>query len=256
MSNKIEIVMTCVGRSSFLRETLSLNLPKVDNVIVVTTPTDFETQRVCRAAGAECIQTDVFYKNLAPFDKGRAINEAVSSLKYNEWVLFTDCDIILLPAHLGLFTNNSLDKNLLYGCRRIILETRKDYEAFIRKIAFNPKTLDINKYINDDMREIGVGFFQLLNMNSKLIKGILEEELFLDDESFENVVMPIVKDVNYSRLYKKKGDLYPYFPTAGGSDSKFRHFFQERNAIAISNVPVIHLGSIGKGHAGATRNFE
>ena len=256
MSNKIEIVTTCVGRSSFLRETLPLNKPKVDNIIVVTTPTDYETQRICNGEGATCIQTDSFYMHNAPFDKGRAMNKGLGSLLHHDWVIFIDCDVLLLPTHVNFFKDKSLNKDCLYGCRRIILETRQKYQDFIKTVALNPQTFDVNKYINDDPKELGVGFFQFFNMSSSVIKDVINKELLFDDETFKNLVMPIVNDVDYPRCFKKKGEIHPLFPHAGGSDSQFRHFFSERNLMNVVNIPVIHLGSIGSGHGGVGRNFE
>ena len=256
MSNKIEIITTCVGRSSFLRETLQHNKSKVDNVIVVTSPTDYETHRICNGEGAVCVQTDLFYKYNAPFDKGRALNEGVKKLQHNEWVLLTDCDILLLPAHKNFLRDPKLNKELMFGCRRIILETRSKYLSFIKKIAFNPQEVDVNKLINDDPKEIGVGFFQLFNISSNRAQEILNEELNHDDQSYHGLVQPLVNDLNYPWCYKNKRDLHPYFPTAGGSDSQFRHFYADKNLVAVSPIPVIHLGSIGRGHGGAERNFE
>lgn len=256
MSTKVEMVMTCVGRSSFLRETLPINLPKVDNIIVITTPTDYETHRVCAKNKVTCIETDLFYKHGAPFDKGRALNEGLKKLVHNDWVLLADCDIILLPAHKTFFRDKNLDKDFLYGCRRIILENRSKYLDFIKKIAFNIEDMNLKDEINDEPKEIGVGFFQYFNLKGKHIKEIINQEIFLDDNTFEQVIMPEVNDRNYPRSLKEKGDLHPYFPTAGGSDSQFRHFFAEKKALAATAVPIIHLGKIGSGHSGSSRNFE
>ena len=92
------------------------------------------------------------------------------------------------------------------------------------------------------------------NIQEKLICGICGEED--SDEVFHKVVFPEIRNHAYPRVLKEKGRLYPYFPTAGGCDSHFRYFFAEHKALAATSIPVIHLGSIGKGHKGKTRNFQ
>jgi len=253
---KVELITTCVGRASFLKETLPHNKLKVDNVVVVTTPTDYETQKICREEEVECVETDLFYRYNAPFDKGRAMNEGVSKLAHNDWVLFSDCDVLLLPAHKDFFRNKDLDKENLYGCRRIIIEGRAQYMDFIKAIAFNPTTLNINSLVNDDDKEVGVGFFQFFNMKSKVIEGVLGREIYLDNKTYKALIDTYVKDEAYPKIIKYQGQIHPCFPTAGGSDSQFRHFFIEQNLMVGLNIPVIHLGVVGSGHKGKSRNFE
>jgi len=254
---KVEALTVCVGRSSFLRETLAINKDKVDNFVVVTTPTDYETQRVCKEQGAQIVETDVFYQYGAPFDKGRAINKGLQELKYNDWVVLTDCDIVFMPPHKKMFQDNSLDKECMYGCPRIVLETKKDFKDFLIKAALGGSGIDINSLIKQDIVEIGVGFFQLFNLNSKIIETIKDSVVYADQETFEEMVLPAVNgDESYPRVFKDEGVIYPYFPTAGGSDSHFRHFFMSKNAIIGSQIPVIHLGKPGNGHGGMSMNFQ
>ena len=92
MSYKYEIITCSVNFSHILKETLPFNKKRVDNVVVVTTPTDFATHAVCRENEVEYIETDLFYKDGADFNKGLALNEAFKKLKYNDWVLHLDAD--------------------------------------------------------------------------------------------------------------------------------------------------------------------
>lgn len=45
---RIEAITVSVNYDDFLAETLPLNRPLFDDMIVVTTPEDVETQRICR----------------------------------------------------------------------------------------------------------------------------------------------------------------------------------------------------------------
>ena len=80
---KIEGVIICVDYSDFLSETLSSNRSLFDKLVVVTSLTDQKTKTLCDFYNVECVQTDVFYKGAAPFNKGLGINEGLKKLKDN-----------------------------------------------------------------------------------------------------------------------------------------------------------------------------
>jgi glycosyltransferase involved in cell wall biosynthesis len=255
--HKIELIITCVNRVSFLKETLPLNKGRFDNVVVVTSPSDYETQLLCKKEEVDCLPTNVFYKDGAPFNKGHGINYGLERLKYNEWVVLADCDILFLPLHNKLFRDPTLNKELLYGCPRIIIKARTEYLEFLKQGTFFPESLDLGPLINRNPSELGVGFFQMFHRDATAIQSSISKEVLMDDETFNNAILPIVQDSNYPRVAKAKGDIYPSFPHAGGSDSHFRHFFAEKNLMAFVQIPVLHLGDEGKNHTGTnTRTFQ
>lgn len=256
---KVEAIMTCVGRSSFLKETLPINKDKFSNIIVITTPTDYETQKICEENDVCCVETNLFYKNGASFDKGRSLNEGFKNLKYQEWVVLTDCDIVFPTPFYGVFKNTKLNKNKLYCTRRLIIESKKEFLDFTRKVAYNPELLDISSMVRLDNKELGVGFFQMFHLQSKIIEEIKKIKVKINQDEFNELVVPLIKSKkDYSPVLKETGMIHPCFPTAGGSDSQFRHFFVERSAMSFlpEPVPVIHLGQIGKGHSGVSRSFK
>ena len=246
--SKSEIVVVCVRRTSFLKETLPSNKVKVDNVVVVTTPSDLETQSFCKLEKVDCVTTDAFYKNGDPFNKGLAIDEGLKNLRYNDWVAIIDSDILLSPPYTDIL-KSELDKETLYGCQRIMLESKADYIDFLKKSTFNPHTLDLNSLLNERKDEIGVGYFQLFNMQSDVIKNIKPQTLGHSTEAHERLVQPYNPDSDV--VFKQEGQIYPGFPHAGGSDCIFRAFFADHGEMAFSQVPVVHLGAeAAGGHAG------
>ena len=249
--HKIELIITCVNRVSFLKETLPLNKGRFDNVVVVTAPSDYETQLLCKKEEVECRQTDVFFKGGAPFNKGLAINHALDRLKHKEWVVLADSDILFLPLHNQLFRDPNLNKELLYGCPRIILKTRSAYLNFLKQGTFFPESLNLDPLIKKEAKEVGVGYFQMFHQESDIIKSIINEEAVMDDETFNSLALPLVKDKDYSRTLKAKGDIYPSFPHAGGSDAHFRYFFTKENLMAFVQIPVLHLGVEAQDHKGS-----
>ena len=255
--HKLELLITCVNRASFLKETLPLNKSRFDHVVVVTSPTDYETQLLCKKEEVECLPTDVFYKDGAPFNKGMGINYGLERLRHNEWVVLADSDILFLPLHTQLFQDPNLNKELLYGCPRIIIKTRREYLEFLKQGTFFPERLNLDPLIKKDPNELGVGFFQMFHRDATTIQSSINEEVTMDDETFNNIVLPIVKDSGYPRVLKAKGDIYPSFPHAGGSDNHFRYFFAAKDLMALVQIPVLHLGQEGSDHAASsTRTFQ
>jgi len=115
--DKIEAVVACVGFDDLLEESLRHNLPHLDSLIVVTSPTDAKTAHVCRRYGAEVIQTDAFGHRFA---KGAGLNVALGYFKYRGWRMVLDADI-LLPDNFRriLLNHTALDRDCLYGADRV-----------------------------------------------------------------------------------------------------------------------------------------
>ena len=197
--HKVELLLVCVNRSSFLKETLPCNKHKFDNVVVVTTPSDYETHHICREEGVQCVHTDVFYEDGAPFNKGRAINIGLSNLKYNEWVVLTDADIIFLNEHQKLFRDESLNKELLYGSDRIIIQNKSCYSKFVSDLALNPQNINLDSLRSKDNKQFCVGFFQMFHLGSNMIKNIKLFRSIFSEEEFESLVLPSVDNQNYPR---------------------------------------------------------
>ena len=248
--DKIELILTCVNRASFLRETLPHNKSKFDNVIVVTSPSDYETQLICKQEGVDCIETNSFYKDGAPFNKGNAINVGIESVKYGDWIVLSDVDILFLPPHKRFFREESLNKEVLYGSNRIILESKSDYIDFLCQLALNPDSVDLNALQHEAKNQPGVGFFQMFYNRSNIVNAIRHIADRFPDNVFKDLIFPIVKDEAYPRECKVAGEVYPRFPHAGGSDAQFRHFFVQKNRLAVIGIPVVHLGKDGVDHSG------
>ena len=77
---KIEAVITCSNYSDFLAHTLPLNRSLFDRLVVVTSPEDRETQRVCEYWHVECLKTDRMETHWGRFKKGRGINDGLAKL--------------------------------------------------------------------------------------------------------------------------------------------------------------------------------
>lgn len=236
--HKFEIVTACVNHAHFLRETLPINKRKVDNVIVVTSPTDFETQKVCKENEVECVKTDLFYKYGAPFNRGLALNEAFCRLKYDDWVIHLDSDVILSRGYENIFTadNSNLKKDALYGAKRVEISNREEYLHFLKELSFFMEPKAIGEYVNLQ-EQLGCGFFQFFNVQSPTITSLKEEEILFP----ENIMKEFEKHgcENFTNVAKSKGDIYPSYYSCGGSDIHFRAMW---NHFIEIKIPVLHLG--------------
>lgn len=168
-----EAVIVCDRYDDFLAKTLPHNKHLFDRIVVVTSPEDKKTQRICEWNHVEVIRTDVLNSRWGEFHKGKAINVGLERLSRKGWVIHLDADILLPPQTRILLANADLDPRDLYGIDRFIV---KGYEAYAKFIE-NPRLQhEADAYIHIDAFQIGtrvmskeaggyipIGFFQLWN---------------------------------------------------------------------------------------------
>lgn len=116
---RLEAVIICKDYDDFLAETLPLNLPQFDDVVVVTHPNDKATQAVCAKNSVECVMTTAFHENGDAFNKGRGINIGMDHLKREDWIIHLDADIILPHGFRNLLAKTKLDPKNIYGADRV-----------------------------------------------------------------------------------------------------------------------------------------
>ncbi len=81
-----------------------LNLRHFDKIVVVTTPTDRQTQDLCKFYDVECVTTHSFYHDNAKFQKSRGINEGLAKLDRDAYVAhlgrrqYSDCGSPKIPS--------------------------------------------------------------------------------------------------------------------------------------------------------------
>jgi hypothetical protein len=128
---KIEAVVTCVDYADFLAETLPHNRVLFDKLVVVTSPEDKATQRICEFWHVECVRTDAFRSRWGEFCKGAAINEGLAGLAKSEWLVHMDADILLPPLTRALLENADLDSECIYGIDRHMVRGYTPWRNFM-----------------------------------------------------------------------------------------------------------------------------
>lgn len=173
--NELECVITCVNYSDFLAHTLPLNKGHFDRVVVVTTPEDKATQRVCEFWHVECIQESRFTDN-ASFCKGAGINTGLYALGKKGWVLHMDADIVLPPTFRSHVNHGQLNTHHIYGADRFMVKSFEEWEQFISFprlqheadifVHTHEFTMGQRIYKPEEYGYIPIGYFQLWHNDS------------------------------------------------------------------------------------------
>lgn len=108
--------VVCVDYDDYLAQVLLEWKYACDNVVVVTSFTDRKTFTLAKKSGVSVYQTDVFYKDGAYFNKGRALAQAYESFAPEDWVVFFDADIF--APEIDLLSCNALNQESIYGAKR------------------------------------------------------------------------------------------------------------------------------------------
>jgi hypothetical protein len=181
----LEIVMVCVDYSDFLAFTLPQAKMNSDYLVVVTTPADQKTQKLCQYYNVECVVTNAFYEDGDSFNKAKGINAGMKYLSKRDWVLHMDADIYLPSMTKNILQKKDLNKHKIYGVDRLMCPDYKSWMNYISKpepihdawifIHLNafPIASRVADYNGDGYSPIG--YFQLWNPNVSGIKCYPEQ---------------------------------------------------------------------------------
>lgn len=114
---KIDVVMTSVGYGDFLAATLPENKPLVDNIVVVTDPSDVETISVCRKHSIHYVASEDHSRG-GPFNKGRLIQRGFDQIGAKDWIIHMDADVVLPAKFRDLVESADLQTSTIYGADR------------------------------------------------------------------------------------------------------------------------------------------
>jgi hypothetical protein len=117
---RIEAVTVCVGYGDFLRETARENLPLLDDLVVITSPDDWETRDVCKELSIHHVLSEEHTRG-GPFNKARLINRALDQVGAQDWVLHLDADVVLPRSFRRFLDWAHLDERSIYGVDRCCL---------------------------------------------------------------------------------------------------------------------------------------
>lgn len=180
---KIEAIITSVNYADFLAHTIMLNRGMFDRVIVVTSPEDKDTPRICDYWRIECHITDAFQSRWGSFCKGTGINEGLAKLDKDAWICHMDADIALPPNTREALERTNLDTSMIYGIDRVECKSYESWQRFIGNpepnVAGNgffihtthsPFQVGTRVAFNHEGGYIPIGFFQLWHADSGVLR--------------------------------------------------------------------------------------
>ncbi len=116
--DKPKSLTVCVDYDDFLTVTLPRNKRHFSRTLVVTSPTDTQTQELAKEQECECYVTDAFYRDGAVFNKGLAVEEAFDVLGRDGWICVWDADVVM-PESIDI---QNREQDCLYVPGRHILD--------------------------------------------------------------------------------------------------------------------------------------
>lgn len=128
---RLSALTICVDYSDYLALALPSWSGLFDRVLVVTHPADRATQLFCQQHDTPYVETDIFFANNTPFNKGGAINKGLAALQplaADDWLAFVDSDIVFPPGYC--LPVETFEPNRLYGAPRRMCRKYADWELY------------------------------------------------------------------------------------------------------------------------------
>lgn len=197
---KIDIIIVSVNYNDTLPITLS-SIPPELNTTVVTTSDDTGCQRICRQFNVNCVISNRIYEDDAEFNKGKAINDGIKSLKNPDWILLLDSDIYLQSDFLEILKLTNLTFQELFICKRLLIDS---YEIFTE--------WEKGENVGVMERAKGYGYFHLFNIKSTKQRPIFPENY--KDASFS--------DLEFRDSFKSKKELDTYVVHLGSTNQNWK----------------------------------
>jgi predicted GH43/DUF377 family glycosyl hydrolase len=226
---KIDVVIVSVDYNDFLSITIN-SIVNLFNITVVTSPNDITCQELCKKYGVNCVITERMYENGAIFNKGKAINEGLKSIKNPDWILLLDADIYLKPDFLDVVKNSNLNINSLVMCKRLIIDNGEDFTKW--KNGENVGQLERSK---------GYGYFQMFNANCQSNRKFFYSEEYTDASE---------SDLEFRDRFKIKSELDTYVVHLGDTgqnwSGRVTEKFIKSNEWGVVNEYNIEKSKYGK----------
>jgi len=164
----IEGLMVSSGYGDYLKVTLPLNKSYFDNLVIITTVDDFETQSVCKQNDIRYLLSDEIHKDGAGINRGLTYNKAVKKLNRSGWILFFDADIILPVNFRTLLQQQQLDTEYLYYTGRVgpVDDIKNQIISFLE----NRELIHSWEMGSEFANQGPWGYFQLFNVNATTLR--------------------------------------------------------------------------------------
>lgn len=143
-------IIVCADYVDMLQITYPYNKNSLENISIISSFYDSDTAEFCNKNGIFLYQTNDFYKNGNSFNKAAAMNSFLlncykNRLQNDEWILFTDADIIFTDPieYIKTLIKNTKDNYevKVFSCPRIVY---KDEQALVNNERDKEQNFNIN----------------------------------------------------------------------------------------------------------------
>jgi cellulose synthase/poly-beta-1,6-N-acetylglucosamine synthase-like glycosyltransferase len=189
----IEAVTVCIDFSKQLKQCIS-NKYLFNRWIIATHKTDLNTIKLCEEHNIEYVCSERVFRN-APFAKGKAINDALSICKKNDWLVQIDADIKLPNTYRKTAYEFCKNKSALYGIPRF------HKNKLLRDPIFRNKITDkkTNQITEKKIGNLGaIGYFQMWHSSSRCFYEEKSKTGEKDDIEFMLSFKPSNPKINYA----------------------------------------------------------
>ena len=205
MIEHLECIIISESYGDLFQHTLPINKNIIDDILVVTSERDLETQEICKTNNTKYITTNKFFESPnSPFDKEAALNEGLRKLEKKDWILSLDSDIVLPNNFIEVINKIDLDKEIVYGCDRRICtvkskwEKNKDFSSYF-------STAQISEIYGQELDPRPSGYFQLFHSSCAVLK---KEQPYLENQDIKMYV--VNPDHKFTEEFKDKKILFEF----------------------------------------------
>lgn len=152
----------CVGYADFFAAGIARWRAGLASLIVVTTTDDTQTGALAARHGARLVTTDLFYRDGATFNKGRAMEHARRQMPWEDWILFFDSDVVPPSNWKAQLEASGMRPGSLYGGYRFDAPADAVDDRGQPRCAYDVP---------------GVGYFQLFHVSDQVVQVSGDEPL-------------------------------------------------------------------------------
>jgi len=161
--------MVCVSYSDYLEIALPWNIKHWNKTVVVTSPEDSQTAEVAKQCGAQVVTSSNYRTRNASFNKGSMLNAGVAALDYDDWVMFTDADILFPPNFREIFDQHAWNPGTLYYATRLHTPSG-DPRQWVETYKRDPELATSLQLSDPLVNQNPWGYFQLFHSTDRSLR--------------------------------------------------------------------------------------
>lgn len=175
----LSLLISCVNYSDYLEYSLSHNIDIFDDIYVVTTQSDIDTNAVIEKLNKKnnitTIHTNIFFENgrwgRTFFNKGGGIDIGLSKIKDKDWIVIGDADI-LYPKYLKTIVNRLYKQNIHSMFRYKVSEPellKAAIDSYDNEEIHEKYLTEAKKCTPPAYKKYMAGYCQLFNFQSRFL---------------------------------------------------------------------------------------